>query len=65
MRYTLYLPDEDGAETLALAQRIARIKGESVSSVFAQKLREYVRDNKHVAEAVDRAEKKKGVKSGR
>ncbi len=64
MNHTMWFPDDPEGDVFSKAQRVARIKGETVSSVVIATLVSYVEENRHLTEAVDRAEKKKRERTG-
>jgi hypothetical protein len=57
MNRTLYLSKDEDDSLWETAQRIAGIKNESMSAAVIRGLRKYVEENRHLLEAVERAEK--------
>lgn len=57
MNRTLYFPNSADGAIWTKAQRVARIKGETVSTIVVAALREYIEANESLLQAVDQAVK--------
>ncbi len=54
---TLYVPEEY-RETVAIAQRVAAAKGESISKVLCVSLSNYVASNRDLAKSIEKSIRK-------